>query len=294
MRAQSVNASLLGRFVQSPDAQPVAHGAWIEATGSGTRLHARGGQPGFMAHQYGFLAGADRRVGDYTVGVAGGYAHTSIDEDTTGSSGATDTVRVALYGGRDFGPVIASATIGYGLDFLSQKRAFGALGTAEGDHVGHELLAAGQAAVPMRLGSFTVTPSAGLRYAFFRGNNFSESGAAAQNLAVDADTARSLQTYVSLKLDKAFGDVVHPFNVQLRVGYARELMGTGRQVTVLSQDGTLFAAPGVALLRDYVTGGASVSFRPTKATVVSLGYDALINTGHASAQSGYARFYYQF
>ncbi|WP_142053413.1 autotransporter domain-containing protein [Achromobacter sp. SLBN-14] len=294
MRAQSVNATLLGRFVPSPQTQPAARGAWIEATGSSTRLHADDGQPGFKANQFGFLAGTDRPVGDYTVGLAGGYAHTSINEDETGSSGATDTVRLALYGGRDFGPVIVSATLGYGLDFLSQKRPFGASGTAQGDHIGHEISAATQAAVPMRVGSVTLTPAAGLRYAFFRGASFTESGASAQNLDVDSDTARSLQPYLMLKLDKTFGEGDRAIDAQLRVGYARELMGTSRQVTVLSQDGTRFAAPGVALPRNYVTGGASIGFRPSKATSISLGYDALINTGHASAQAGYARFEYQF
>ncbi|WP_338616449.1 autotransporter domain-containing protein [Achromobacter sp. E1] len=294
MRAQSVNATLLGRFLPLPQTQPAARGAWIEATGSSTRLHADDGQPGFKANQFGFLAGSDRRVGDYTVGLAGGYAHTSINEDETGSSGATDTVRLALYGGRDFGPVIVSATLGYGLDFLSQKRPFGASGTAQGDHIGHEISAATQAAMPMRVGSVTLTPAAGLRYAFFRGASFTESGAAAQNLDVDSDTARSLQPYVMLKLDKTFGEGERAIDAQLRVGYARELMGTSRQVTVLSQDGTRFAAPGVALPRNYVTGGASIGFRPSKTTSISLGYDALINTGHASAQAGYARFEYQF
>jgi outer membrane autotransporter protein len=294
MRAQSVNATLLGRFVPSPQTQPAARGAWIEATGSSTRLHADDGQPGFKANQFGFLAGTDRPVGDYTVGLAGGYAHTSLDEDETGSSGATDTVRLALYGGRDFGPVTVSATLGYGLDFLSQKRPFGASGTAQGDHIGHEISAATQAAVPMRVGSITLTPAAGLRYAFFRGASFTESGASAQNLGVDSDTARSLQPYLMLKLDKTFGEGERAIDAQLRVGYARELMGTSRQVTVLSQDGTRFAAPGVALPRNYVTGGASIGFRPSKATSISLGYDALINTGHASAQAGYARFEYQF
>ncbi|MDH0090327.1 autotransporter domain-containing protein [Achromobacter mucicolens] len=294
MRAQSVNATLLGRFVPSPQTQPAARGAWIEATGSSTRLHADDGQPGFKANQFGFLAGSDRRVGDYTVGLAGGYAHTSIDEDETGSSGATDTVRLALYGGREFGPVTVSATVGYGLDFLSQKRPFGGLGAAQGDHIGHEISAATQAAVPMRVGSVTLTPAAGLRYAFFRGASFTESGASAQNLGVDSDTARSLQPYVMLKLDKTFGEGERVIDAQLRVGYARELMGANRQVTVLSQDGTRFAAPGVALPRNYVTGGASIGFRPSKATAISVGYDALINTGHASAQAGYARFEYQF
>ncbi|PJI53653.1 hypothetical protein CTI14_25515, partial [Methylobacterium radiotolerans] len=49
---------------------------------------------------------------------------------------------------------------------------------------------------------------------------------------------------VMLKLDKTFGEGERAIDAQLRVGYARELMGTSRQVTVLSQDGTRFAAPG--------------------------------------------------
>lgn len=294
MRAQSVNAALLGRPAAAQNTQPSGRAAWVRATGSGTRVDGADGRPGFMAHEYGFLAGVDREVGGYTLGVAGGYSHTSIDEEATGDSGATDALRVALYGGRSIGPVRASATLGYALDFLSQKRPFGSVGTAEGDHLGHELSAAAQAALPMNFGSFVVTPSAGLRYAFFRGNGFGESGAAGQNLSVGADTARSLQPYVSLALDKAFGDTLRPVDVQLRVGYARELLGTGRAIAVTSQDGTLFAAPGDALARDYLTGGASVSFHPSKAATVSLGFDALVNTGHASAQSGYARLDYRF
>jgi len=38
----------------------------------------------------------------------------------------------------------------------------------------------------------------------------------------------------------------------------------------------------------------SVSLQPLKALTVSLGYDALINTGHTSAQSGNVRVGYSF
>ncbi|PMS12829.1 autotransporter domain-containing protein [Trinickia caryophylli] len=295
MRAQSFNEALLERSAAAPaDEQHAGRRAWITATGSGTHVGGADGHPGFMAREYGFLAGADGRLGDFTIGAAGGYSHTSIDEQSTGASGATDSLRVALYGGRKVGPVGLSATVGYALDFLSQKRPFGSIGTAEGDHLGHEFTTAAQAALPMQLGGIVLTPSVGLRYAYFRGNGFGESGAGGQNLSVGADNARSLQPYASLAIDKAFGDALKPVNVQLRVGYARELLGSGRTVTVTAQDGTPFAAPGVALQRDYLTTGASVSIHPTKAMTVSLGFDALVNTGHASAQSGHARLDYRF
>jgi fibronectin-binding autotransporter adhesin len=83
-------------------------------------------------------------------------------------------------------------------------------------------------------------------------------------------------------------------NVELRVGYAREMLGTGRTVTVGAQDGTLFAAPGTTLPRDQLTTGVSVGMQPTKALTVSVGYDVLIATSHASAQAATVRLDYRF
>lgn len=88
-------------------------------------------------------------MGAATVGAAGGYTHTTLGEDTTGASGAIDTLRVALYGAQPMGAVNLSATVGYGLDFFSQKRPFGSVGTAEGDHLAHEFTAATQVSLPL-------------------------------------------------------------------------------------------------------------------------------------------------
>jgi len=63
---------------------------------------------------------------------------------------------------------------------------------------------------------------------------------------------------------------------------------------VASQDGTLFTAPGTSLPRGYLTTGISVGMQPVKNLTVSLGYGALINTTHASAQAGTLRADCQF
>lgn len=296
-RAQTINSALLGRLGRNGEAGSAVGspaGNWVSAMGSSTKVSGTDGRPGFIAHEYGFLAGLDRREGPITMGVAAGYSHTSLDESITGDSSAADTLRVALYGARSFGPVDLAATLGYGLDFLSQKRPFGSIGTAEGDHYGNECTAALQAGMPVAVGGFTVTPRLGLRYAYFRGNGFGETGAQGQNLSVDADNARSLQPFVSLAIDKAFGDALAPVDVQWRAGYAYETLGHRRGVAVTSQDGTTFSAPGTDLPRAYLTTGASVSFHPAKAMSVAVGVDALLNVGHASAQSAYARLDYRF
>ena len=294
MNAQGTTAALLDRTGGASAATSGAQDGWIRATGEQTKVGGSNGEPGFQANQYGFLAGLEQRLGDYTLGVAGGYTHTDLDEQVTGDSGATDTLRAALYASRWLGPLSVSGTLGYGLDFLSQKRPFAGIGTAEGDHMGQEFTTGAQAALPLTLGSVVLTPRVGLRYAYFHADSFGESGAAAQNLDVGSDNLHSLQPYAELTLDRAFGDVLNPVNVQLRVGYARELLDAGRAVSVASQDETLFTAPGVSLPRGYLTTGISIGLQPVKNLMVSLGYDALINTTHASAQAGTLKAEYRF
>ncbi|MGS0622550.1 autotransporter domain-containing protein [Ralstonia sp. VS2407] len=293
LQAQGANAALLGRVSGPQDALGGSNNVWATASGSSTKVGGTGNAPGFLTHAYGFLAGAEGRMGAATVGAAGGYTHTTLGEDTTGASGAIDTLRVALYGAQPTGAVNLSATVGYGLDFFSQKRPFGSVGTAEGDHLAHEFTAATQASLPMEMGGIRLAPHVGLRYAYVRGSGFGENGANGQNLQVGPDSARSFQPYVGVTLDKAFGEV-RPVNVQLRLGYAHELMNAGRVVQVQSQDGTVFAAPGTDLPRSFLTTGASVTLQAAKATTVSLGVDATINTSHVSAQSAYVRVNHKF
>ncbi|MCX4162594.1 autotransporter domain-containing protein [Paraburkholderia megapolitana] len=294
MGSQAANSTLLARMNHASAATAGAPGGWIDATGAQTHVGGANNEPGYQADRYGFLAGLDSKVGDYTLGVAAGYAHTDIDEQQTGDSATADTLRIAVYGNRWFGPVGVSATAGYALDFLSQKRPFGPAGTAEGDHIGHELTAGGQASMPLTFGSFVVTPSMGLRFAYLHANGFGESGAGGQDLNVGTDNVQSLQPYAQVTFDKAFGDALRPIDLQLRLGYAHELLNANRTVSVTAQDGTVFAAPGTSLPRGYLSAGVSLQMEPTKAMTVSVGYDALINTTHASAQAASVKVGYTF
>ena len=292
--AQAQDAALLDRMDRASAATPATPDGWFTATGTQTKVDGTNNAPGFQSNRYGFLAGLDQNLGDYMVGVAVGYDHADVDEANTGDSGTTDTLRAALYGSRFVGPVNLAATLGVGLDFLSQKRPFGSAGTAEGDHMGQDVNTGAQASVPMALGDVTVTPHIGLRYAYFHANGFGESGAGGQDLSVGTDNVHSLQPYAGVTLDRAFGNAVKPVNVQLRLGYAYELLDANRTMTVAAQDGTEFAAPGANLPRGYLTTGASVTLHPKKNLGVSVNYDTVINTGHASAQQGSIEVGYQF
>jgi fibronectin-binding autotransporter adhesin len=72
------------------------------------------------------------------------------------------------------------------------------------------------------------------------------------------------------------------------------VLDANRALSVSSQDGTLFTAPGTSLPRGYLTLGVSLGMQPVKNLTISLGYDALINTTHASAQAGSLKADYRF
>jgi outer membrane autotransporter protein len=296
MGAQSANAALLDRAdaLGGVSLRP-GSGVWATLTGSRTKVDGEGSVPGFQNQRYGFLAGRDRSFDGYAAGLAFGYEHADIQEQNTGDTGKTDTLRAALYGNRALGPVNLSAVMGAGLDWLSQSRPFGAAGTAQGDHLGQEVTLGAQASLPLSLGSATaLTPKLGLRYAYFHGNSFGESGADGQDLSVGSDNVQSLQPYAGLALDHVFGSAAHPARVQLRVGYAVEALDTNRGLVVAAQDGTRFAAPGASLPRGYLTAGLGLTLHPMKNLDVSLDYDALIHSGRASAQQGSLHVAYRF
>lgn len=300
--AQSTAAALLDQATRravdtglaTGDAAPRTSPVWATATGLHARVNGSGAQSGFQENQYGFLAGAERHEERVMFGLAGGYSHADLSEKGTASSGTRDTLRLAAYASREMGAVDVAATVGYGLHFLSQKRPFAGIGTAEGDHIGQELTAAAQASAPMAIAGIVVTPRAGLRYAYFHANGFDESGAGGQNLRVGTDNTRSLQPFVGVTLDKAFGDATRPVNVQFRVAYAHELLDVARVITVASQDGTAFVASGADLPRGFLTLGASVGVTLAKHLDISLAYDALVNTARASSQAGSLKVSYRF
>lgn len=307
MNAQSATSAILDRATRRGPGTGLATGdsgnsagaprissVWASATGLHGRVSGKDTQPGFQENQYGFLAGAEKRVAQNTFGLAGGYSHADLSEAGTASTGTRDTLRLAAYASRETGPVDVAATIGYGLHFLSQKRPFVNVGTAEGDHIGQEFTAAAQASMPFSLGGIVMTPRIGLRYAYFHANGFDESGAGGQNLRVGTDNTRSLQPFVGMTFDKSFGDAQRPMSVQFRVAYAHELLDGARAISVASQDGTLFVAPGTDLPRGFLTLGASFSVTLARHLDVSLAYDALVNTARASSQAGSLRMSYRF
>ena len=254
---------LLGRLARAPAAARggTHDGTWAALTDGYARADGSGSASSFGARRAGLAAGYDHRLGNALVGAAIGYEHDDMSESTTPSTGRLDALRLAAYGRRMFGAVETSGVFGYSFAWAKDKRPFGSgpNGTPEGNHWLQSLSGTAQAGIPLNVARDTVLePHAGLHWAWLHGQAFAETGGGGQDLTVGADTVRSAQPYLGFMLMHAFGTNAQPVNVYMDVEYARELANRTRTVTVFSQDGTAFAAPGAPLAHRIVSLGAGV------------------------------------
>ena len=171
---------------------------WVQAEGQHVRTDGNAGAPGYTDQHFSLLAGVETPRGAWNVGDAVGYSHSRIEESGNGNYGNIDTVSLHGYAHTERNGVQLSGTVGAAYDFLTSTRPFSTLGKATADSHAAEFRVGLQAGMPITAAAFTITPRAGLRYAYYHGSNFSESGQASQSLNVDTQNLHSLQPFAGV------------------------------------------------------------------------------------------------
>ncbi len=192
---------------------------------------------GYDADTIGFTLGLDKSIGETAkVGVLLNYA--DIDIDANGLAGAQTDVnsyQISAYAGLDFGAAFVNAELGYSFnDVESSRTAVGALITSESDADG--VIASLSSGYRLETGNFTLTPSAGLRYASLSHDSFTETGGL--GLTLDIDRSEFLEATVGLqlagKVDETKDLSIVPF---ANIGYSYDLIGDGVGVNSSFNDG---------------------------------------------------------
>ncbi len=192
---------------------------------------------GYDADTIGFTLGLDKSIGETAkVGLLLNYA--DIDIDANGLAGAQTDVnsyQISAYAGLDFGAAFVNAELGYSFnDVESSRTAVGALITSESDADG--VIASLSSGYRLETGNFTLTPSAGLRYASLSQDSFTETGGL--GLTLDIDRSEFLEATVGLqlagKVDETKDLSIVPF---ANIGYSYDLIGDGVGVNSSFNDG---------------------------------------------------------
>lgn len=256
-----VQSAQMSDAMQGIPAAMKRYGGWFRGIGSFNSAHSQGAAPGYHGRSGGFLGGIDRAITpDVTLGIAAGYSHTDFAE-SDGTSGAIDTPRLLGYGLYHIDGFAIEATLGLAYDRITTARPVPALGAnaAEG-HNGFEKSAALQAAYPLAAGDFTIVPRAGAQYVRLDENKFAESGADGFDLASGGNSSQSLQPGIGASVLTALvTDDDTRITPEIKVAYARELLGTSRNLVLTTASGSAMNAAAVTPAHNILTLGPRVT-----------------------------------
>ena len=162
---------------------------------------------GYSAQSAEFTLGLDAQLGENAlVGVLFNYSDIEIEAGGTADAGdEIDAFQIGAYAGFDLGEVYVSGELGYSVSSVDSRRdILGLLGNpaaSESDIDG--VYASLNAGYDIDAGGFTVTPSAGLRYAELSRDTVTETGGL--GLTLDRDSAEFFEGRIGLRA-QANGD----------------------------------------------------------------------------------------
>ncbi len=182
---------------------------------------------GYNADSISFTLGADTQLGENAkVGVLLSYADINVDADGPATEqNDINSYQISAYAGLDFGAAFVNAELGYSFNDVESQRT--AIGTAiSSDYDVDGLIADVSGGYTIDSGNFTITPTAGLRYASLSRDTFTENGGL--GLTLDTDRSEFLEGSVGLniagKKDDSKDLSFVPF---ANIAYSYDLIGDG-------------------------------------------------------------------
>lgn len=270
---------------------PRSTALWGQAFGAGMDQNERQNVDGYDARIYGLMVGYDNWISPgVRVGIAGGYANTTIDGkgDTRGNNTGIDSYLVEAYGAFKGSGWYASGRTGFTWHDYDTSRAltvpFG--DSAKGSHDGDQFNASLEVGAPMAHGGTVLTPVASLTYSRLHQDGYTETSGSAMALDVGAQTNDSLVSGLGLKgLVAIANDTV----IEGRALWLHEFSDDSQVVTAgFAAGGGTFTAAGPGVGRDSADLGigmlAQIGFNST----FQLNYDANIREDYL-AHVGSAR-----
>jgi autotransporter-associated beta strand protein len=210
-------------------------GGWVDGYGLFGKLSGSSDTADLDYTIGGVSLGIDYRLAPHwLLGIAGGYAYTSLDFQGLSGSQTANTGQGALYGGyvTPWLQIGASGRFGYSAMSTSREIDFNDR-NADGDFNGWDAGARVDAALDVyRLGPVEFQPIASFSYTHVQQDSFDESGANSLNLAVDSQTIDSLVSGAGGRIHGVVRIDEHLwFHPELRAAWLHEFGDRDRELT---------------------------------------------------------------
>jgi len=253
---------------------------WIKPFGSHARQNDENGASGFSSNTWGMAVGAEGEWDTARLGLAYAYANIHVDGNTalsgTGQNARINSNILAFYGSRPVNGLTLDFQADVGWSDNSSRRAlsFGGLNRiASGSygtwsaHVGTGL----SKTFPLSQ-DMAFIPGVQIDYTRLRSHSYSETGAGALNLDVNANTVRALVLGGDAQLVGNLGEQ-SKFSVRLGIGYDTINDAGDIVAAYAGVPGQNFVASGLAHSPWILTAGLGYTYHTGNGTNIALRYD---------------------
>ncbi|AEC18768.1 autotransporter [Pusillimonas sp. T7-7] len=247
---------------------------WSHAFGAWGKTDGDGNAASLDRSTGGLLIGADRPVGDWRVGVLGGYSHTSVDADARRSSGKSDNYHLGVYGGTQWGDVAFRTGAAYSWHKLDTTRSVAIPGINErlsGNYDAGTFQVFGELAYGLRAGHTYIEPFANLAYVSLHTDRFGETGGDA---ALTSQSDNTDVTFSTLGVRVAYTIDVGGLDATL-TGLAgwRHAFGDHTPISTHAfSAGDAFSIAGAPIARDSAVVEAGVDLKLTSTATLGIAY----------------------
>ncbi|MEI9406645.1 autotransporter domain-containing protein [Mesorhizobium argentiipisi] len=256
---------------------------WGQGFGSWGNIGSDGNAAAFDRSTGGLLAGADGLVGDWRVGLLGGYSHSSFDADARNSSGDADIYHIGLYGGTNWGAIAFRTGAAYSWNSISTKRAVAFNGFADqlsADYDAGTAQVFGELAYKADAGRFKFEPFANLSYVSVHTDAFTEQGGAA---ALTSASSTTSATFTTLGLRASTGLTLGNIEATARgtLGWRHAFGDVTPTSTFAFPGGDAFTIAGVPVARDSVVIEAGFDLPISASATLGLSYTGQFGSHNA-------------
>jgi autotransporter-associated beta strand protein len=290
------------RFSRAFINEPIGTAAYFMASGNFQQNGSAASNPAYDFNAYGATVGFDQSVGDdFIIGINAGYHHGRADIADSGGRITQENARLNAYASlmvNNHLYVDASVFAGYsGYEVKrSVKRLAIAQATAkpEGYDLGGNAYIGG--VFGFKESAFTMTPYAGLEYAYAQVDGFTEKGSIAA-MRVDGFSQDSLSARFGLGLNwTVLRENESSLRFSFDIAYARELLDLETAISArFSGDSAgRFKVNAATLSRDSVQVGPSVDFNMDETKSLNFSYRYESDFGKQTAHHVNASFRMRF
>lgn len=249
---------------------------WAQGFGSWGSTDGNGNAASLDRDTGGFFIGADTLVGDWRLGVLGGYSQTSFDVNARASSGTSDNIHAGIYAGTSWGAVNFRSGASYTWNDISTSRNVGipTPQLLEADYDAGTAQVFGELGYGLSFGAVDFEPFAGLAYVNLHTDGFTETGGPAA-LMSGSDSTDATYTTLGLRASTTFDTDSFTTTLRGMLGW-RHAFGDITPTTAyqFAAGGSPFTVSGVPIAENALVMDVGLDMALTDAASIGVFYSA--------------------